>query len=265
LLEGRYFTSQDGPNSPLVAIIDESMARRYWPDEDAIGKRFKGQDPRGKSDDWLTVVGIIRDMRRSGLERAPIPHVYEPYTQAIDGYRTSDLVARVVGPPGTLAKPFRTLVREIDSSAILSSVTTMEQQLSEQLSPRRFQAILLAVFSGVALLLAGVGIYGLLHYSVARRTHEIGIRMALGAHPREVVWLLVRDGAKLAVAGLAIGVMAATAVTRLMQRLFFEVASTDPATFVSVGMVLMTVALLACYIPARRAAQVDPSEALRYE
>ncbi len=265
LLEGRYFTSQDGPNSLLVAMIDESMARRYWPNEDAIGKRFKGQDPRGKSDDWLTVVGIIRDMRRSGLERAPIPHVYEPYTQAIDGYRTSDLVARVTGPPGALTKPLRALVREIDPSAILSSVTTMEQQLSEQLSPRRFQATLLAVFSGVALLLAAVGIYGLLHYSVARRTHEIGIRMALGAHPHEVVWLLIRDGAKLAVAGLAIGVMAATAVTRLMQRLFFGVGVTDPATFVSVGMVLMTVALLACYIPARRAAHVDPTEALRYE
>jgi predicted permease len=265
LLEGRYFTSQDGPNSPLVAIIDQSMARRYWPDEDAIGKRFKGQDPRGKSDDWLTVVGIIRDMRRSGLERAPIPHVYEPYTQAIDGYRTSDLVARVTGPPGALAKPFRALVREIDPSAVLSPVTTMEQQLSAQLSPRRFQTTLLALFSGVALLLAGVGIYGLLHYSVARRTHEIGIRMALGARPHEVVWLLIRDGAKLAVAGLAIGVMAATAVTRLMQRLFFGVGATDPATFVSVAMVLMTVALLACYIPARRAAHVDPTEALRYE
>ncbi len=265
LLEGRYFTSQDGPNSPLVAMIDQSMARRYWPDEDAIGKRFKGQDPRGKSDDWLTVMGIIRDMRRSGRERAPIPHVYEPYTQAIDGYRTSDLVVRVTGPPGTLAKPFRALVRELDPSAILSSVTTMEQQLSEQLSLRRFQATLLAVFSVVALLLAGVGIYGLLHYSVAQRTHEIGIRMALGADPHHVVWLLIREGAKLAVAGLAIGVMAATAVTRLMQRLFFGVGATDPATFVSVAMVLMTVALLACYIPARRAASVDPTEALRYE
>ena len=99
LLRGRYFTGQDGPNSPLVAIVDESMARRYWPNEDVIGKRFKGQDPRGRSDDWLTVVGLIRDMRRSGLERGPIPHVYEPCTQAIDGYRTSDLIVRVIGAP----------------------------------------------------------------------------------------------------------------------------------------------------------------------
>jgi len=264
-LRGRYFTAQDGPNSPLVAIIDESMARRYWPNENAIGKRFKGQDPRGKSDDWLTVVGIIRDMRRSGLERGPIPHVYEPYTQAIDGYRTSDLVVRFIGASGALAQPLRSVVREIDHTAILSSVTTMEQQLSEQLSPRRFQTTLLTIFSLVALLLAGVGIYGLLHYSVAQRTHEIGIRMALGAHPREVVKLVVKDGAKLAVAGLVIGVIAAATVTRFMKSLFFGVASTDPVTFVCVLILLMMVALLACYIPARRAARVDPTVALRYE
>jgi putative ABC transport system permease protein len=265
LLRGRYFTAQDAPNSPLVAIIDESMVRRYWPNEDAIGKRFKGQDPRGKRDDWLTVVGIIRDMRRSGLERAPIPHVYEPYTQAIDGYRTSDLVVRVIGAPGALAQPLRAVVREIDHSAILSPVTTMEQQLSEQLSPRRFQTMILTIFSLVALLLAGVGIFGLLHYSVAQRTHEIGIRIALGAHPREVVKLVVKDGAKLAAAGLAIGAIAAPAVTRFMESLFFGVTSTDPATFVSVVILLMMVALLACYVPARRAARVDPTVALRYE
>ena len=265
LLRGRYFTAQDGPNSPLVAIVDESMARRYWPNEDAIGKRFKGQDPRGQSDDWLTVVGIIRDMRRSGLEREPIPHVYEPYTQAIDGYRTSDLVVRVIGSPGALAQPLRAVVREIDDSVILSSVTTMEQQFSEQLSPRRFQTTLLTMFSLVALLLAGVGIYGLLHYSVAQRTHEIGIRMALGAHPSEVVKLVVKDGAKLAVAGLVTGAIAATGLTRFMKSLFFGVTSTDAATFVSVVILLMTVALLACYVPARRAARVDPTVALRYE
>ena len=265
LLRGRSFTAQDGPNSPLVAIIDESMVRRYWHNEDAIGKRFKGQDPRGKRDDWLTVVGIIRDMRRSGLERGPIPHVYEPYTQAIDGYGTSDLVVRVIGAPGALAQPLPEVVREIDHSAILSSVTTMEQQLSEQLSPRRFQTMILTIFSLVALLLAGVGIYGLLHYSVAQRTHEIGIRMALGAHPREVVTLMVEDGAKLAVAGLAIGAIAAAAVTRFMKSLLFGVTSTDPATFVSVVILLMMVALLACYVPARRAARVDPTVALRYE
>ena len=264
LLEGRYFRSQDGPNSPLVAIIDQSMARRYWPDEDAIGKRFKGQDPRGNSDDWLTVVGIIGDMRRSGLERAPIPHVYEPYTQAIDGYRTADLVTRHGSPRGSgQAIPRAGSGDRSERHPLVGDhhgTATRGATFAPSFSGHAARRI-----SGVALLLAGVGIYGLLHYSVARRTHEIGIRMALGAHPHEVVWLLIRDGAKLAVAGLAIGVMAATAVTRLMQRLFFGVGATDPATFVSVATVLMTVALLACYIPARRAAHVDPTEALRYE
>ena len=204
-------------------------------------------------------------MHRSGLEREPIPHVYEPYTQAIDGYRTADLVVRIIGAPAALAQPLRSVVREIDHSAILSSVTTMEQQLSEQLSPRRFQTTLLTIFSLIALLLASVGIFGLLHYSVAQRSHEIGIRMALGAQPREVVRLVVKDGAKLALAGLVIGTIAATAVTQFMKSLLFGVASTDPTTFVSVLFLLMTVALLACYVPARRAARVDPIVALRYE
>ena len=241
------------------------MARRYWPNEDAIGKRFKGQDPRGQSDDWLTVVGIIRDMRRSGLEREPIPHVYEPYTQAIDGYRTADLVVRVLGSPGGLAPSLRAVVREIDHRAVLSSVTTMEQLLSEQLSSRRFETRLLGLFSMTALLLAGVGIYGVLHYSVAQRTREIGIRMALGADPREVVRLVVKDGAKLAVIGLGIGAIAATAITRVMTSLLFGVTSADPVTFLGVAIVLMTVALLACYAPASRASHLDPMVALRNE
>jgi len=265
LLRGRYFTPQDGPNSPLVAIIDESMARRYWPNEDAIGKRFKGQDPRGKRDDWLTVVGIVRDTRRSGLEREPIPHVYEPHTQAIDGYRTSDLIVRFTGSSGALGQPLRSVVREIDGNAILSSVTTMKQQLSEQLSPRRFQTTLLTIFSLIALLLAGVGISGLLHYSVAQRTHEIGIRMALGAQRREVVRFVVKDGAKLVLAGLVTGAIAATAVTQFIKSLLFGVTSTDPTTLVSVVILLMTVAFLACYVPARRAVRLDPIAALRYE
>jgi putative ABC transport system permease protein len=265
LLRGRYFSALDGPDSSLVAIIDESMARRYWPNEDAIGKRFKGQDPRGKSDDWLTVVGIVGDMRRSGLERRPIPHVYEPYTQAIDGFRTSDLVVRAVGAPLALAQPLRSVVRMIDQNAILSPVTTMDEQLSEQLSPRRFQTTLLTIFSFIALLLAGVGIYSVLHYSVSQRTHEIGIRMAFGAHRSDVVTLVVKDGAKLAAIGLLVGAIAATAVTRFMKSLFFEVTPTDPATFVGVGILLMMIALLACFVPARRAARVEPTVALRYE
>jgi putative ABC transport system permease protein len=265
LLRGRYFSTQDGPNSPLVAIIDESMAHRYWPNEDAIGKRFKGQDPRGHSDDWLTVVGLIRDMRRSGLERQPIPHVFEPYTQAIDGHQTGDIVVRVVGSANTPAASLRTTVREMDRSAILSPVSTLEQQLSEQLSPRRFLTVLLVAFSVIALLLAAVGVYGVLHYSVAERTREIGIRIALGARPLEVVKLVVREGAKLAIGGLVIGAAAAVVLTRFIKSLVFAIAATDPATFVGAAILLVSVALLACYMPARRAAKVDPMVALRCE
>jgi len=265
LLRGRYFAPQDGPNSPLVAIIDERMARRYWTGEDAIGRRFQGQDARGQNDDWLTVVGIVADMRRSGLDKEPIPHVYEPNTQAIGGYRTADLVVRVAGSAGALSSPLRAVVRESDRAALLSSVMTLQTELWDQLSPRRFQALLLSLFSLVALLLAGVGIYGVLGYSVTRRTHEIGIRMALGAHPREVARLVVKDGAKFAVIGLLIGVIGAAAITQFLKSLLFGIASTDPVTFVGVAVLLMATALLACYLPAQRAARVDPIVALRYE
>jgi putative ABC transport system permease protein len=265
LLRGRYFSKQDVPNSPLVAIIDESMARRYWPGQDAIGKRFKGQDPRGQNDDWLTVVGVVRDMRRSGLDKDPIPHIYQPDTQAIDGYMTGDLVVRVASPSATIAQPLRAIVRQVDSSAILSVVMTMESELSDELSPRRFQTTVLSLFAFVALLLAGVGIYGVLGYSVTRRTHEIGIRMALGARPREMVRLVLMDGTRLAILGLIIGAIAAAVMTQFLKSLLFGIAATDPLTFLAAAILLFSLALLACYLPARRAALVDPIVALRYE
>jgi predicted permease len=265
LLRGRYFSALDGPASPLVAIVDESMARRYWPGEDAIGRRFKGQDPRGQNDDWLTVVGVVRDMRRGGLDKDPIPHVYQPNTQAIDGYRTADLTVRVAGSSARLAPPLRAMVRGINSSAILSPVTTLESELSDQLAPRRFPTTVLGLFAFVALLLAGVDIYGVLQYSVTRRTREIGIRMALGARPRELLELVLRDGAKLAVIGLMLGFVAASVITQFVKSLLFGVPATDPLTFAGVALLLMAVALLACYLPARRAARLDPIVALRYE
>jgi predicted permease len=163
LLKGRFFTEQDGPGSPLVAIVDEAMVRRYWPDEDPIGKRIKGQDHRGQNDDWVTIVGVVGDMRRNGLERQAMPHVYEWYPQAKSIQQ--DLVVRTSGDPRALAATLRGAVREVDDSAILSPATTMEQQLAEQQLPRRFQTWLLGIFSMIALVLATVGIYGVMHYS----------------------------------------------------------------------------------------------------
>jgi putative ABC transport system permease protein len=263
LLRGRFFSEEDGPNSPLVAIINESMARRYWPNEDAIGKKFKGQDRRGRDDDWLTVIGVVGNMRSHGLERQPTPYVFEWYKQS--GAIPSDLVARTKGDPAKFATSLRNAVRSLDQTAILSKVTTIEEQLSEQMSPRRFQTSLLTLFSIIALTLASMGIYGVMRYTVVQRTHEIGIRMALGAQIRDVLRLVIGEGIKLALVGLLIGFGGAWALTRLMKNLLFGVSATDPLTFIVVAPLLTSVALLACWIPARRATKVDPLEALRCE
>jgi putative ABC transport system permease protein len=263
LLRGRYFSEQDGPNTPLVAVIDESTARRYWPGEDPIGKRFKGQDRRGHNDEWLTVIGVVRDMRRSGVEKQAIPHVYEWYKQADSN--TTDLVVRTSSDPRVVAATLRSLVRGVSPTAVLSPVRTLEQQLSEQLSPRRFQTWLLSMFSAAALLLAGIGIFGVMHYSVTQRTHEIGIRMALGARSQDVLRQVLGQGARLALAGVALGAGGALALTRVMSGLLFEVEPTDPWTFLVVVVLLMLVAVFASYVPARRATKVDPMVALRYE
>jgi len=269
LLRGRWFTSQDGPNSPLVAVIDENMARRYWPNEDPLGKRFKGQDPRGHNDDWVTAVGVVRNMRRNGLERESVPHVFQWYKQCepadLRSSAPPDLVVRTTGDPLRAAASLRALVRSLDATAILSSVTTMKEQLSEQLSPRRFQTSLLGLFSLMALVLAVVGMFALLHYSVAQRTHEIGVRIALGAQRNQVLRQVLCEGLRLAVAGVVIGILGAVALTRLISSLLFGVRATDPASFATVAGLLILVALLACYVPARRAMRVDPMVALRYE
>ncbi|HXX22714.1 MAG TPA: ABC transporter permease [Terriglobia bacterium] len=263
LLRGRYFSEQDGPGPPLVVIIDESMAHRYWPGGDPVGQRIKGLDSRGAHDDWVTVIGVVSDMRRNGLERQSIPHVFEWYRQAGDTPR--DLVVHATGDPRALAASLRQVVRELDPSAILSAVTTLEEQLSEQLSPRRFETWLLSLFSFVAIVLAGVGMFGLMHYSVAQRTHEIGVRLALGAGRGDVLKMVIGQACKLALAGVGIGVVGAMELTRFLTSLLYGVRASDPLTFVAVPLILTLVALLASYVPARRATKVDPMVALRYE
>jgi len=263
LLRGRLFTEQDGPESPLVVLVDENMARRYWPGEDPIGQRIKGFDKRGHNDDWMTVIGVVENMRRHGREQKLASHVYEWYRQS--GGITRDLVVRTQGDPKALAATLRNVVRGIDQAAILSPVTTLEQQLSDQLAPRRFQTWLLTLFSLMAVLLASVGIYGVMHYSVAQRTHEIGVRMALGARPGNVVRMVIGQGIMLAAMGLAAGMAGAWWLTRLLASLLFGVTATDPVTFGAVATALTIVAVLASAIPAMRAARVDPLAALRCE
>jgi putative ABC transport system permease protein len=265
LLRGRYFGPEDGPRSSLVAIIDESMAKRYWPNEYPLGKRFKGQDQRGQNDDWLTVVGVVRDTHRSGLERSPIPHVFEPSTQAIDGDRTPYLIVRTDGDARMLPGELRSSIRALSSTAIISGVTTLEQELDEQLSGRRFQTSLLGVFSLTALSLAGLGILGMMHYSVSRRIREIGIRAALGARPTDVLRLVLSEATRLALWGTAIGVGAAVILTRFMASLLFGVRPIDPLIFIGAPLLLVIIALAASFIPAHRAMKVDPMVALRYE
>ena len=265
LLKGRYFGPEDGPHSSLVAIIDESMAKRYWPNEDPIGKRFKGQDLRGQNDDWLTVIGVVRDTHRSGLERSPLPHVFEPATQAIDGDQTPYLIVRTDGDPRTLAGELRSAVRSLSSTAIISGVTTLQQELDEQLSARRFQTSMLGLFSLTALGLSGLGILGLMHYSVSQRTKEIGIRAALGARPMDVLRLVLSEATRLALWGAVIGVGAAAMLTRFMASLLFGVRPIDPLTFIGAPLLLFIVALAASFIPAHRAMKVDPMVALKYE
>ena len=265
LLKGRYFGTEDGPYSSLVAIIDESMAKRYWPNEDPVGKRFKGQDPRGPNDNWLTVVGVVRDTHRNGLERSPIPHVFEPYTQALDGDKTPYLVVRTAADPHALASELRRAVRSLSNTAIISGVTTLQEELDDQLSTRRFQTSMLGLFSLTALSLAGLGILGLMHYSVSQRTKEIGIRAALGARPRDVLRLVLSEATRLACWGTVIGGAAAVILTRLMASLLFGVRPLDPPTFIAVPVLLFIIALVASFVPAHRATKVDPIIALRYE
>ena len=262
LLKGRFFTAQDGPNAPLVVMIDEWLARHYWPGENAIGKRLKGTDPRGRHDDWLTVVGLVKDIRNHGRDREPTPHVYQPQSQSLRFVQ--DLVVRTSNS-AYVAASLRGLIRSIEKDAVLSRVTTIEQQLSDQVSRRRFQTWLLALFASVALLLATIGMYGLLHYSVTRRTREIGIRMALGAGGRVVIVMVLRQGLILAAAGLTLGIAGSLLFTRVLSSLLFGVTPTDPVTFGLVSSTLVFVALVACYVPARRAAKVNPTIALRYE
>jgi putative ABC transport system permease protein len=262
LRKGRFFNAQDKQGTVSVTIINETMARRFWPGEEALGKRFK-LGPAQSANPWLTVVGIVGDMRRQGLERQAIAQIFRPYLQSSE--RRLILLIRTTGEPTQLAPLVRHEIRALDKTVLVSGSSTLESLLARNVAHRRFQTWLLTLFSALALLLAAVGIYGLIHQSVALRTRELGTRLALGAQPRDVLRLVVGQGLSLALCGIGIGLLAAFALTRVLAGLLFGVTATDPATFIAAPLVLLLVALLACYLPARRAARVDPMLALRHE
>ena len=263
LVRGRYFTERDLPDAQPVAIIDETMARKYWPEEDPMGKRISyeggAQNPR-----WREIVGIVGHVKHKDLEGDSRVQYYIPHPQMPQG--SMFLAVRPsAGEAANLAGAVRGAVASIDRDLPVFRVTTMEQLVSDSLAQRRFSMLLLGSFAALAMVLAVIGLYGVMSYTVAQRTHEIGIRMALGAQPGNITTMVVGQGAKLAALGVVIGLTGAFLLTRVMSGLLFGVSATDPQTFAGVAVLLAGVALLACYIPARRATRVDPMVALRYE
>jgi predicted permease len=261
LLRGRFFSIGDGPDAPRVVIINDAMARRAWPGRDPLGRRFK-LAPRDSDLAWFTVVGVVGDMRRQGLEREPIPQIFESLAQ--NAPRSIDLFIRTSSDdPLAMAGALRAAVRRVEKNAPIYGVAPLEEQLGTYLAQRRFQTSLLTGFSIVALLMAAVGIYGLVQYSIATRTQEIGLRMAIGAQAGDVFRMIIGEGLRLSVIGLALGLVGAWWLGRAGSSLLFGVSARDPLTFMTVSLLLTAVATAACYLPARRAMTVDPIVTLR--
>jgi len=264
LLQGRSFSEDDHAKAPPVTVIDETMARRYFPGGDAIGKRIHAGG-FGPEDPWITIVGVVGNVKYNGLGAEISPTFYVPYEQ--NGWWGDHmyLALRSSSEPLTLVAAVRRVVQEMDPGLPLANVRTGEELVAAAAGRTRFQTALVALFALLALLLAAVGIYGVISYAAAQRTHEIGVRVALGATRRDVIGLVVGQGMRLALLGVGLGVLAALALTRLMRGLLFGVSATDPATFASIALLLAAVAFVACYLPARRATRVDPMSALRSE
>ena len=261
--KGRPFNEHDDQKAQRVIIINETLARRYFPGEDPIGKRMTLEDENPKEEDWATIVGVVKDTKPLALDGKPAPEMYMPFAQL--PARSMALMIRTTSKPESVAAAVRRNVQALDRNQLAYGLRTFEGVMSEAVAAPRFRASLLGVFAAVALILAMVGVYGVMSYAVTQRTREIGIRMALGAEPRDALKMVMKQGAKLAVAGVAIGLGGAAALTWLIEGLLFDVRAADPATFVAAPLLLAGVALLACYLPARRATKVDPIVALRCE
>jgi putative ABC transport system permease protein len=260
LRRGRLLNAQDDANATRVVLINEAFAKKFLPGEEPIDQRI---DFGGGEKEVREIIGVVADVKNDDLDEQPDPSVYLPYSQNV--LPTMSLIIRATQDPTRLAPAVRSEVRAIDPSLSVSNVNTVSQMIDERISPKRLMTYILAVFALCALLLASVGIYGVMSYAVTQRTQEIGIRMALGARALDVLKLVVTNGMSLALIGVGIGLAGAFALTRLLASLLFHVTPTDAVTFAGVSISLIVVALLACYIPARRATKVDPLVALRYE
>src|ERR1041384_1238175 len=257
LLQGRAFTDRDAQNAPKVTIINQAFVSRYGAGEELLGKRLRVDD------DLFMVVGVVSDVRQSGLDEEAAPHVYIPYLQFSPS--RAGVLIRTTGDPLSMAGAVRSAIQSVDRDQPIYNVNTMGAMISTAVAPRRLNLVLLGGFAMVALTLAAVGIYGVMSNLVTQRTGEIGLRIALGAQPRDVLRLFVGRGLKLASTGLALGLVASVALARLMSSLLYGVSATDPITFAAITFVLLLVATLACFVPARRASKVDPMVALRHE
>ena len=260
VLRGREFTEQDRADSPPVVLISDTFARRMWPGEDPLGHRIKmGADTRP----WRTIVGVVGDVRHKGLDAPHTMQIYLPQTQWLDS--STALVVRTTGDPLALAGAVRNAVWSVDSNQPISNTATMDRVIAISMAQRRFAMTLFGIFAGLALVLAAVGLYGVLTHNVSTRTNEIGVRIALGAQSGHIVRLVVNEGLVLTGIGIVIGLVGAAGLSRFLASQLFGVTSTDAMTFAGVPVLLAVVALLACYVPARRATRVDPMVALRYE
>jgi predicted permease len=263
LLNGRFLSQTDGADAPKNVVVNETMARIYWPGMDPVGRRFK----RGLSNSnvpWWTVVGVVADMRQGGMEMPVRPEAYFPFEQA-DFFPPNSLAVRTVGDPVTIVNEVRQQVSRVDKDQPVANVQTMSDLVDSSIAQPRMNTLLLGGFAGIALLLAALGIYAVLSFAVTQRTREIGVRIALGARFGDVLKMVLASGARLFVAGAAIGLVAAFSLSRLMSHLLFEVSPGDLVSYASVVVVFSAIAFLACFVPARRAAKVDPTVALRYE
>ena len=267
LRKGRFFDEWDRNDTTYVAVVNEAFTRIFLPGEDAIGKRVQVGGANTPFPSYA-IVGVIKDVKQQGPDAATKPQLFIPHTQPALGdfmLQSMSLVLRTEGNPEGSVAAVRSIVRELDPELPVYDVSTMQQLLTKSVATRRFNMFLVAVFSAFALVLAAIGIYGVMSYAVTARTREIGIRMALGARAVSVLSLVIKDGMKLALIGLAIGIGGAFALTRLMRTLLFDVTPTDPVTFAGVAILLFLVALLACFFPARRASGFNPLDALRHE